>query len=176
MSHSLKLLLRIILNRIKQKCEDTMGNKQFGFREGLGTREALFSMLTLLQRSWEVQKPIYVCFIDFEKAFDRVQQGRLFEYLEIIGLDDKDLRLLQHLHWNQEASILVDDKETDKICIQRGLRQSCVLSPTLFNVYTEIIFNKALDGQCGVRIVGETINKIRYAGDTAIMAESIEDL
>lgn len=176
MSHSLKLLLKIILNRIKQKCEETMGNKQFGFRDGLGTREALFSMLTLLQRSWEVQKPIYVCFIDFEKAFDRVQHDRLFKYLETTGIDNRDLRLIQNIYWEQKASVLVDDNETDKIIIQRGVRQGCVLSPTLFNVYSEVIFNEALEGQCGVRTGGETINNIRYADDTAIMAESIEDL
>lgn len=148
-----------------------------GFRSGLGTREALFCMRVLLQKSCEFRKNVYVCFIDFEKAFDRVHHDPLFKYMEETGLDNYDIRLLKYLYYNQVASVQVGDNHTQKLPIKRGVRQGCVLSPSLFNLYSEEIFKEALDDrQEGVKLGGEIINNIRYADDTAILAENLEDL
>lgn len=176
MNHSLKILLRVILNRIQQKCEEIMSGEQFGFRKGLGTREALFAMQTLLQRCWEVKRPVYICFIDYEKAFDRVQHNKLIDALMSLGIDEKDLRLITNLYWGQHARIAIQGDETDEIAIKRGVRQGCVLSPTLFNVYTENIFRAALNNSEGIHIGGESVNNIRFADDTAILAENQEEL
>lgn len=178
MSHSLKILLKVLQGRIHARCESILSNSQFGFRGGLGTREALFCMNVLLQKCKEFQKRVFVCFIDFEKAFDRVQHTQLIEALHRIGLDDRDVRLLKNLYWNQSAVVRVDDgSETDRVPIKRGVRQGCVLSPDLFNVYSEIIFLEALEDRTeGVRIGGETIPDIRFADDSNLIAGSIEDL
>lgn len=177
MSHSLKLLLKIIQNRVYKRLENELSDEQFGFREGLGTREALFCVRLLAQKICEFKKNLFICFIDFEKAFDQVLHGKLFEYLEQKGINSYELRLLKYLYYNQVASIKVDETFTKKIPIKRGVRQGCVLSPTLFNVYSEEIFRESLmDRSEGVRIGGQTINNIRYADDTAILAESLEDL
>ena len=178
MSHTLKILLRVLQERIHTRCEAVIGDSQFGFRSGLGTREALFSMNILLQKCKEFQKPVFICFIDFEKAFDRVQHSALIEALGQIGLDDLDVQLLKNLYWNQSATVQVDAvHQTNRVPIKRGVRQGCVLSPMLFNVYSEIVFREALQDRTeGVRIGGECISNIRYADDTALLAESIEDL
>ncbi|CAG9835839.1 unnamed protein product [Diabrotica balteata] len=168
MSHTLKILLRIIQNRVFLLCENRMGNKQFGFRNGPGTREALFSMRILLQKSCEFRK---------NKAFDRVQHDTLFDCLLAAGLDHYDIRLLKYLYYNQVASIQIGDSPTEKTSIKRGVRQGCVLSPTFFNLYSKEIFREALDDrQEGVRLGGEVIKNIRYADDTAILAENLQDL
>ena len=66
---------------------------------------------------------------------------------------------------------------TFNIYIQRGVRQGCDLLPTLFNIYSEKIFQEAPEGSPeGIEINGETINNIRYADDTVILASSLEDL
>lgn len=177
MSHILKVLLKILLNRIHATCEQNIGREQFGFRNGLGTREALFCMRVLLQKSCEFRKNIYVCFIDFEKAFDRVEHTKLFQCLKSKNIDNYNMRLLVNLYYNQTAAVRVENETTGEIPIRRGVRQGCVLSPLLFNMYSENIFQEALYNRTeGVRMGGEVINNIRYADDTAIMAESIEDL
>ena len=67
--------------------------------------------------------------------------------------------------------------KTEKTKIQRGVRQGCVLLPTLFDIYSEKIFQEAMEGSPEViKINGETINNIRYADDTVILASSLEDL
>lgn len=84
MSHTLKKLLNIIQNRIYKRCENELGAEQFGFRGGLGTIEALFFIRLLVQKICEFKKSVFIYFIDFEKAFDQVKHGLLFQYLESI--------------------------------------------------------------------------------------------
>lgn len=97
--------------------------------------------------------------------------------LRSINLDPKDITLIKNLYYNQTAVVRIDDNETNQVEIQRGVRQGCVLSPQLFNVYSQLIFQKALwERTEGVNIGGTIINNIRFPDDTAIMAESSEDL
>ena len=79
MSHVMKLLLRITLDRIEQKVEEEIGETQSRFRRGKGTREGIFNLRTILERYLEVQRDVYVCFIDDEKAFDRVYHDEIMK-------------------------------------------------------------------------------------------------
>ena len=177
MSHLLKILLRIILRRIPSKCEEMISKEQYGFRPGMRTREALYRAQLLLQKCREFRKPVYACFIDFEKAFDRVQHEKLIQILKKIGLDEWDTGLITDLYWKQTAFVQVGGAKSNKILIKRGVRQGCILSPLLFNIYSEQIFAEALEEQkIGIRIGGEIINNIGYADDTVLLAESMPDL
>lgn len=177
MSHTLKIFLKIIHRRIYKKCEENFNNTQFGFRNGFGTREALFSINVLIQRCRDVNQDVHLCFIDYQKAFDRVKHNKLIRLLQNIGLDTRDIKLIENLYWNQTASILVEDNSTPDIEICRGVRQGCILSPLLFNVYSETIFNNALNDRTeGININGQIINNLRYADDSVLLAESSEDL
>lgn len=106
MSQVLKILLKIIQARIYHKCEADQSDTQFGFRKGLGTREALASLLMLLQKCRDMRKDVYVCFIDYEKAFDRVNYTvLLLTLLQKKGLDKQDIEFIRNLYWNQEAKV-----------------------------------------------------------------------
>ncbi|KAI5732155.1 hypothetical protein M8J77_022354 [Diaphorina citri] len=177
MSHALKIFLKVIHQRIHRKIEENLGITQFGFRGGLGTREALFCLQVLIQRCRDINQDVYACFIDFEKAFDRVQHTKLVEILRKIKLDDKDIRIIANLYWQQKATVRTENRETEEVKIKRGVRQGCVLSPLLFNLYSEELFNEALeDSNEGISINGTIINNIRYADDTVILASNINDL
>jgi hypothetical protein len=171
MSHVLKIFLRIIQSRMYRKCESRMSDTQFGFRNGLGTREALFATNVLIQRCRDMNTDIYACFIDYQKAFDTVRHSKMIEILISAGIDKRDIRIITELYWGQNAEIKVDNAMSEKVEIQRGVRQGCVLSPMLFNLYAETVFSEALNEETGgIKVNGLAINNIRYADDTLIMA------
>lgn len=173
MSQALKILLKIIQARIHRKCEADLSSTQFGFREGLGTREALAAVSILFQKCRDMRRDIYVCFIDYEKAFDRVDHTLLLSLLQKMGLDRQDIEFIRELYWNQEASIRIGQTTSKLVPIERGVRQGCILSPALFNIYSEHIFDIALeDVRDGIKINGTILNNIRYADDTVIIADS----
>uniref|UniRef100_A0A8D8PQH9 Craniofacial development protein 2 n=1 Tax=Cacopsylla melanoneura TaxID=428564 RepID=A0A8D8PQH9_9HEMI len=177
MNHLLKIFLKIIHGRIYNRCEEQVSDSQFGFRRAVGTREALFSIQVLFQRCRDVSCPIYACFIDYKKAFDRVQHVKMIEVLQKTGIDAKDLRIIRYLYWNQVASVKLEDHNTGDIQIMRGVRQGCVLSPVIFNVYSEFIFREALQNtEAGILLNGKKINNIRYADDTVIFSDNLSSL
>lgn len=177
MSHTLKVFLRIVHNRIKNKCEQDLEETQFGFRNSFGTREALFALNILLQKCRDQRKDVFACFVDFEKAFDKVKHTELINILQKIGVDTKDIRIIRNLYWNQNARVKIGDRLTNRLDIQRGVRQGCILSPTLFNLYSDQIFKTALEDQPhGIKINGELLNVIRYADDTVIVSDTVEGL
>lgn len=177
MSHTLKIFLKIIHQRIFRKCERDISDSQFGFRQGLGTREAIVATQVLVQNCYDQRKDVYLCFIDYEKAFDRVQHHKLMQLLKRLDLDQKDIRCIENLYWSQTAQIKLGGNMSNNIRIRRGVRQGCVLSPLLFNLYSEAIFRVALeDVEMGIRVNGTWINNIRYADDTVLIAENMHDL
>ena len=88
----------------------------------------------LCERSMEHGNDVYVCFVDFEKAIDRVNWVKMFEILKDLHVDWKDRRLLKDLYMNQEAVIRVADGESKPGIIGRGVRQGCPISPLLFSM------------------------------------------
>jgi hypothetical protein len=175
MSHVTKILLNIIHERIKNKIDIEVGEEQFGFRKNKGTREAILSLRLLTEKYIEVQKNIYLCFIDYSKAFDSVQHTKLIECLQGIGVDGKDVSLIRNIYWEQVATVKAENLYTQNINIRKGVRQGCILSPSLFNIYTENIFKQSGD-ETGLKINGKIINNLRYADDTVLMAESEKEL
>ena len=175
MPHTLKIFLKIIQDRIGKIIDNEVGPTQFGFRPGSGTREGIFCYNILAQKHLEVDQALYTCFIDYSKAFDRVHHDQLIECLERIGVDGKDIRIIIELYWHQKAAIRLQDELSPFTSIKRGVRQGCVLSPYLFNIYTEFIFRESNDLQ-GICIHGMNVNNLRYADDTALIADDPQNL
>ena len=94
-----------------------------------------------------------------------------------MGIPDHQTCLLRNLYAGQEATVRSGHGTTDWFQIGRGVRQGCILSPFLFNLYAEYMRNAGLEeAQAGIRIAGRNINNLRYADDTTLMAESEEEL
>ena len=98
-SHASKILLKILTNRIKAKARDFIGRNQFEFRKGCGTRDAIGVMRMICERSLEFRNNVYICFVDFEKAFDRVNCSTIsFIVQSRCHRQDKDIRVtVRHL-------------------------------------------------------------------------------
>ena len=130
------------------------------------------------QANKEFQKNIYFCFIDYNKAFDCVDHNKLWKILKEIGIPDHLTCLLRNLYAGQEAIVRIGHGTTDWFELGRGVRQGCILSPCLFNLYAEyIMWNAGLDeAQAGIKIARRNINSLGYADDTTFMGESEEEL
>ena len=96
--------------------------------------------------SWkqqEFQKNIYFCFIDYAKAFDCVDHNKLWKILKEMGIPDHLTCLLRNLFAGQEATVRTGHGTTDWFQLGKGVRQGCILSPGLFNLYAEYIMRNA---------------------------------
>ncbi|GFN87873.1 endonuclease-reverse transcriptase [Plakobranchus ocellatus] len=149
--------------------------KQFGFMPDKGTRNAIFTLSMLMERCIEMQKDLYFCCIDYSKAFDKVKHVELFRMREKLDIDGKNLRVIKNLYWDQTASVRIEGEHGDFKPIKRGVRQGCVMSSNLLNLYSEIILRN-LEGVSGLKINGENLNNLRYADDTVLIAESGKQL
>lgn len=175
MSHITKILLRIIMLRIRNKIRPEIGEEQCGFVEGKGTMNAIYILKTLGERAMEMQQDLFLCFIDYTKAFDTIQHQHLIQLLEELNVDGKDLRIIKNLYWAQAANIRVDGEVGEYVKIRRGVRQGCVMSPDLFSLYTEFVMRK-IDNMPGIKVGGKNINNLRYADDTVLIATKEDDL
>ena len=103
---------------------------------------------------------------------------KLWKILKEMGILDHLTCLLRNLYAGHEATVRTGHGTTDWFQIGKGVRQGCILSPCLFNLYAEYIMrNTGLDEtQAGIRIARRNINNLRYADDTTLMAESEEGL
>ena len=120
-SHASKILLKILAKRIQPKADYTNGKTQFGFKKGVGTRNAIGMLRILCERSLEFDNELFVCFVDFEKAFDRVNWVMMMDVLKKVGVDWKERRLIQNLYMNQIAKIRLEDEYSDSCVIGRGV-------------------------------------------------------
>ena len=116
-----------------------------------------------MEKAREFQKNIYFCFIDYAKAFDCVDHNKLCKILKEMGISDHLTCLLRNLYAGQEAT--VGHGTTDWFQIRKGVRQGCILSPCLFNLYAKYIMrNTGLEeAQARNKIARRNINNLRYA-------------
>ena len=105
----------------------------------------------------EFQKNIYFCFIDYAKAFDCVDHNKLWKILKEMGIPDHLTHLLKNLYAGQEATVRTGHGTTDWFQIGKGVRQGCILSPCLFNLYAEYSTQNARvnEAQARIRLLGE---------------------
>ena len=118
-------------------------------------------------RDFQEKKKVYFCFIEYANAFDCMDHNKLWEILKEMGILDHLICLLRNMYAGQEATVRTGHGTTDWFQIGKRVRQGCVLSSCLFNLYAEYIMrNTGLDGtQAGIKIAGRNINNLRYADD-----------
>ena len=176
-SHANKVLLRIIQRRLEVFLIPELPIEQAGFRRGRGTRDHIANLRWMMEKAREHQRYLYMCFIDYKKVFDCVDHEGLCVILRDMEVSVHLMVLLRRLYTNQEATVRTEFGETDNIDIGKGVRQGCILSPQLFNIYAENITREALEEwERGICIGGRMMTNLRYADDTTLLAGTKEDL
>ena len=177
-SHTSKVMLKILQARLQQYMNHEFSDFQTGFRKDRGTRDQIANICGIIIKAREFQKNIYFCFIDYARAFDSVDHNKLWKMFQEMGIADHLTFLLRNLYAGQEATVRTGHGTTDWFQIEKGVCQACILSPCLFNLCAGyIIRNLGLgEAQAGTKIAGRNINNLRYVDDTTLMAESEEEL
>ena len=153
-SHASKVMLKILQVRLQQYVNHELPDVQARFRKDRGTRDQIANICWIIEKAREFQKNI--CFIDYAKVFDCVDHNKLRKILKDMGIPDHLTCFLRNLYTGQEATVRTRHGITDWFQIGKGVRQGCMLSPCLFNLYAEYIMrNAGLDEAQASRLLGE---------------------
>ena len=89
--------------------------------------------------------------MDYQKAIDRLRHDKLAEVMEKAGIPDLKRRLNINLYWRQHAAVRWDGEVSREVGVERGVRQGCVKSPILFNLYSEFMIKEAMENVEGIK-------------------------
>ena len=131
-------MLKILQARLQQYVKHELPDVQAGFRKGRGTRDQIANIRWIIKKTREFQKNIYVCFIDYAKAFDCVDHKKLQNSERDGNTRPPDPPLEKPL-CRSGSNTYIGHGTTDWFQIEKGIHQGCILSPCLFNLYAEYI-------------------------------------
>jgi len=132
--HCEKLLASIILERIRRRTDQILSEAQAGFRSGRSTIDQLFTLRRTSELYSDYGKHLYVCYVDFKKAFDGVWRACLWHVMRHLGYDEKIIRILESLYKDTMSAVRVNGGLTDWFSTAVGVLQGCVQSP-LFSLH-----------------------------------------
>lgn len=170
-----KLFSSIMLRRISQNIDDKQPKEQAGFRSGYSTMDHVHTLEQIIEKHQEYNRPLYVAFIDYSKAFDSISHCSIWNALQYSNVHQKYINILKHIYSNSTSKIRLETRG-DEIKIERGVRQGDPLSPKLFIAVLENIFQKLNWVNKGLLVNGKYLNHLRFADDIAIIAETPKDI
>ena len=132
-------MLKILHYRLQQYVNCELPDVQAGFRKGRESGDQIANIRWIIKIASQIQKNIYFCFIDYVKAFDCVDHNKLWRILQEMGIPDHLTCLQRNLYAGQETTVRAGHGTTDWFQLGKGECQGYILSPCLFNLYTEYI-------------------------------------
>ena len=139
-----KTFARVVLNRLRLLAERIYPEAQCGFRAERSTIDMIFSLRQLQEKCREQRRPLYIAFIDLTKAFNLVSRSGLFTLLQRIGCPPKLLRIITSFHEDTQGTVQYDGSSSEPFRIKSGVKQGCVLAPTLFGILFSLLLRYAL--------------------------------
>ena len=176
-----KVYARVILVRLQQLAERVYPESQCGFRSKRSTIDMIFSIRQLQEKCREHNMPLYVSFIDLTKAFDLVSRDGLFKILPKIGCPPKLQSLIESFHKNMKGIVQYDGNTSEPFEISSGVKQGCVLAPTLFGIFFALLLKHAFGtSKEGIflhtRSDGKLFNPSRLKAKTKVREVLIRDM
>jgi reverse transcriptase-like protein len=152
-----KVLAKILYKRIEEVVEPKIHEAQCGFRKGRGCVDQIYSLKECLAMSKQKGKELYMCFVDLRKAYDSVNRDLLWKAMGEYGVSEKTVKIVNSLYENTRAQVRVKGVLSDFLSLKTGVKQGCVLSPLLFNIFLDWVVRKVM------RVMGEKGIKIRFS-------------
>ena len=178
-----KVYGRVLINRIRDKTEGVISEVQSGFRRGRGCTDQTFAVREICEKYLKKGKDVYFAFLDLEKAYDRVDRDAMWNVLRLYGVGGKLLKAVKSMYAGSKACVRVGNEMSEWFTVRVGLRQGCVMSPWLFNLYIDGVVrevNARVLGR-GVELIDANdnawqLNQLLFADDTVVVADSEEKL
>ena len=130
--------------------------------------DQIFALQQIFEKSWEYAKEVNACFVDLEKAYDRIPRDKLWAVLLQYGIDGQLLTAIRSLYVHSEVCVCVNSATTKPFRVSVGLRQGCSLSPILFLIYMDRIVKKS-ESHGGVKIRECTVQRLLFADDLVLL-------
>jgi hypothetical protein len=171
-----KLFTCVLKNRLEYWCEgnNILDDEQAGFRRARSTIDHIFTLHEVIMT--RRPKRTYCCFIDIQKAYDRVWRKGLWKKLYDYGIRGKMWRMIKNIYQNVESCVQVNGRRSRFFPINVGLRQGCVLSPLLFDLFINGLIEEIKKSDLGVSYGQEKIAILMFADDIVLTAENAEEL
>ena len=134
-----KVYAKCLEKKCREIVEPKLTDAQCGFRPGGSTMDQIFALLQIFEKSWEYAKEVNACFVDLEKAYDRIPRDKLWAVLLQYGIHGQLLNAIKSLYMHSEVCVRVNGATTKPFRVSVGLRQGCSLSPILFLIYMDRI-------------------------------------
>ena len=176
-----KVFARVVLNRLQKLAERVYPESQCGFRASRSTIDMVFSVRQLQEKCREQRRPLYLAFIDLTKAFDLVSRTGLFSLLKKVGCPPRLLGMVSSFHENMKGTVQYNGSSSDSFPISNGVKQGCVLAPTLFGIFFSLLLRHAFgssdDGvYLHTRSDGNLFNLSRLRAKSKIRSVLIREL
>jgi hypothetical protein len=166
----------ILKNRLQRWCDskNIVAEEQAGFRKAMSTVDHIFTLHEMIM----CRRPAktFCCFLDIQKAYDRVWREGLWTKLYDYGIRGKLWRIIKNIYANVESCVVVDEERTEFFKILIGLRQGCILSPLLFDLFINDLVDEIRRCGVGVQVGEDKVGILLFADDIVLTAESKEDL
>ena len=167
----------LLNHRIQEHCHqnDLLNRNQIGFKPNHRTADHLLTLKAVVKKYVTIGgKKLFACFIDFKKAFDSVWHDGLFHKLANYGIINNCLSLIMDIYKKTECSVKVGNESTNTFKFSKGVRQGCPMSPYLFNLFVDEIFDIVNQGnEKNIFLVeGKFINALMYADDLIVLSET----
>ena len=176
-SHPSKILLKVILNRLQPQAENILSEEQAGFRKKRSCAEQIFNLRLICEKYRELGKPVFHTFVDYKKCFDRVWQDGLWAVLRRFNISKGIVNSIEALYKVSRSCVRTGCDYSDCFPTSVGVRQGCLLSPTLCNIFLENIMRETLTvrQESPIKLGGCAINHLQFADDVDLLDGSKED-
>ena len=164
LEHAMKIVERVLEKQIQSLVN--LNEMQFGFMPGKGTVDATFIVRRMQEGCQKKDKKLYMCFVDMEKAFDRVPRKVMKWVMRKKGLSEVIVWTVMSLYDGAKTRVRVESACSEKFEVKVGVHQGAVLSPLLFAIVVDVVTENARRG---------VVNVLLYADDLVIMSEDMED-
>nr|KAG5690574.1 hypothetical protein BaRGS_009236 [Batillaria attramentaria] len=172
-----KVLTRIILERPKTALDKTLREEQAGFRNDRSCTDHIATMRIIIEQSLEWQTPLYSTFVDFQKAFDSVDREVIWKLMSHYGFPPKFVNIIRQLYEDATCKVIHDGKLTEPFTVRTGVRQGCILSPTIFLMVVDWVMRQATDGRrTGIQwTFSKQLEDLDFADDIALLSHKQQD-